>query len=107
MNVGSVLRPLGQVVRLRLIVGRYERTVCLLLLPLPSTVFHLQMNGLKIEDFDLTEKVAEKDWIVEYEKFKSACLEIEHKKEYTACLFFIRPKYGIPLHDHPGMNGAM
>ena len=65
------------------------------------------MQGLKIEDFDLTEKVAEKDWIVEYEKFKSACLEIEHKKDYSVCLFFLRPKYGIPLHDHPGMHGAM
>ena len=65
------------------------------------------MQGLKIEDFDLTEKVAAKDWIVEYEKFKSACLEIEEKKDYTVCLFFLRPKYGIPLHDHPGMHGAM
>lgn len=65
------------------------------------------MQGLRIEDFDLTEKVAEKDWIVEYEKFKAACLEVERKKDYTVCLFFLRPKYGIPLHDHPGMHGAM
>ena len=65
------------------------------------------MHELKIEDFGLTEKVAAKDWIVEYEKFKSAFLEIEERKDYTVCLFFLRPKYGIPLHDHPGMHGAM
>ena len=71
------------------------------------TVFHVQMQGLRIEDFDLTEKVAEKDWIVECVRFKSAWLEIEQKKDYTVCLFFLRPNYGIPLHDHPGMHGVV
>ena len=71
------------------------------------TVFHAQMQGLRIEDFDLTEKVAEKDWTVKYVKFKSAWLEIEQKEDYTVCLFFLRPNYVIPLHDHPGMHGVV
>ena len=65
------------------------------------------MQGLKVEDFDLTDKIAEKDWIVHCVRFKSAWLEIEEEKDYTVCLFFLRPKYGIPLHDHPGMHGVM
>lgn len=65
------------------------------------------MQRLTIEDFNLTEKVAAKDWIINGAKFKSAWLEIEHEMNYTVCLFFLRPKYGIPLHDHPGMFGMM
>ena len=65
------------------------------------------MQRVTIEDFYLTEKIAERDWIVEYVRFKSAWLEIETKADYTVCLFFLRPNYGIPLHDHPGMHGVV
>ena len=65
------------------------------------------MQEVTIEDFYLTKKVAEKDWIAEYVRFKSAWLEVEAEKDYTVCLFFLRPNYGIPLHDHPGMHGVV
>ena len=67
------------------------------------------MNQLKAEDFDISPKIADRRWDYPPHVLDSpaSCMEVYECPDFSVGIFFLKPRKSMPLHDHPGMHGAM